>query len=111
MTTQIPEPVATLITAVNSHNEAAFLDCFTADGYVDDWGRVFRGREAIDRWSRKELIGADGTLTVQSVTTTGDGEVVVVGDWRSNYANGLSSFAFAPAGDKVASMTIREAHG
>ncbi|WP_436698782.1 nuclear transport factor 2 family protein [Nocardioides sp. BYT-33-1] len=107
MSKDIPEPVATLIAAVNGHDEEAFLDSFTADGQVDDWGRVFRGRAAIDGWSRKELIGAEGTLSVQSVTADGD-EVVVVGDWRSNYANGLSRFTFAVAGDKVSAMTIRE---
>ncbi|MDQ6525880.1 nuclear transport factor 2 family protein [Nocardioides sp. LHD-245] len=107
MTTEIPEPVATLVAAVNGHDEDAFLDCFTADGYVDDWGRVFRGRAAIDGWSAKELIGAEGTLTVQSVTAAA-GEVVVVGDWRSNHANGLSRFTFAVAGDEIVSMTIRE---
>lgn len=107
MTIQIPEPAAGLVAAVNGHDEDAFLDSFTADGFVDDWGRIFRGRAAIDGWSNKELIGAQGTLSVSSTTTDGD-EVVVVGDWRSNYANGLSRFTFAVDGDKIASMTIRE---
>ena len=89
-------------------DEEAFLDSFADDGYVDDWGRVFRGRAAIDAWSGKELIGAAGTLTVQSVSTTAAGEVVVVGDWRSDFANGLSRFTFALDGHVVASMTIRE---
>lgn len=108
MTTQIPEPVASLIAAVNGHDESTFLDFFTDDGYVDDWGRIFRGRDAIDGWSTKELIGAEGTLSVQSVAITDTGNVVVVGDWRSNYANGLSRFEFVIAGDLIASMTIRE---
>jgi len=108
MTNDIPQPVADLIDAVNGHDEEAFLDFFTADGFVDDWGRTFRGREAIDGWSGREFIGSDGTLTVQSVTTSESGNVVVVGDWRSNHANGLSRFEFALEGDQVASMTIRE---
>jgi hypothetical protein len=108
MTTDIPEPVASMVEAINDHDEERFLDTFTETGFVDDWGRTFRGRDAIDGWSRRELIGAHGTLTVESVTTTPTGEVVVLGDWRSNHANGLSRFTFAIAGDKVASMTIRE---
>lgn len=108
MTNDIPQPVDALIDAVNGHDEAAFLDFFTDDGYVDDWGRTFRGREAIGGWSAREFIGSDGTLTVQSVSTTDGGKVVVVGDWRSNHANGLSRFEFEVAGDQVASMTIRE---
>lgn len=104
----IPEPVASLLAAVNGHDEDAFLACFATDGFVDDWGRIFRGREAIDGWSRAELIGADGTLSVESAETTASGSVVVVGDWRSTHANGPSRFEFAVAGEQVASMTIRE---
>jgi hypothetical protein len=107
MTTEIPEPVATLVAAINAHDEAGFLGSFTDDGFVDDWGRVFRGRAAIDGWSAKELIGARGALSVSSVATDGS-EVVVVGNWRSNYANGLSRFTFAVEGDRITSMTIRE---
>jgi len=105
--TTIPEPVASFIDAVNRHDEHTFLDAFTEDGFVDDWGRIFAGREAIKGWSDDEFIGATGTLTPQQTTIDGD-TVTVVGDWASTHANGLSSFAFAVAGDKIASMTIRE---
>lgn len=102
-----PEPVASFIETVNRHDEQGFLDAFTDDGFVDDWGRVFTGRDAIKAWSDKEFIGATGTLTPQQVTVDGT-TVTVIGDWRSTHANGLSSFAFAVTGDKLASMTIRE---
>src|SRR5699024_11638510 len=49
----IPEPVASFITAVNDHDEQAFLDAFAPDGTVDDWGRDFTGREQIKTWSDK----------------------------------------------------------
>ncbi|MFC0531542.1 nuclear transport factor 2 family protein [Phytohabitans kaempferiae] len=104
---KIPEPVASFIDAVNRHDEDMFLDAFTADGVVDDWGRTFTGRDAMKRWSDKEFIGAKGTLTVEEVAVRGD-EIAVVGDWRSNYANGRSMFVFVVDGDKLASMAIRE---
>jgi len=105
--TTIPEPVASFIDAVNRHDEHTFLDAFAEDGFVDDWGRIFAGREAIKGWSDNEFIGATGTLTPQQTTIDGD-TVTVVGDWASTHANGLSSFAFAVTGDKIASMTIRK---
>ena len=64
-------------------------------------------RAAMQGWSANEFIGAKGVLTPQTVTVDGD-TVTVIGDWRSTHANGLSSFAFVVAGDKLASMTIRE---
>lgn len=105
--TDIPEPVASFIKAVNRHDEEAFLDAFSVDGFVDDWGRVFTGREAIKGWSDNEFIGATGVLTPQETTVDGE-RITVVGDWASTHANGLSSFTFAVAGDRLASMTIRE---
>lgn len=104
---QIPEPVASFIETVNRHDDAGFLDAFTADGAVDDWGRIFPDRESIKAWSDVEFIGAKGTLTPEEVAVAGD-EITVIGDWRSNHANGRSSFAFVVAGDKIVRMTIRE---
>ncbi|MFJ3957184.1 nuclear transport factor 2 family protein [Arthrobacter sp. NPDC090010] len=103
----LPAPVDAFVEAVNRHDEEAFLDFFPTDGFVDDWGRVFTGRKAIKSWSDKEFIGARGVMTVQNVTQDA-GSVTVVADWRSEYANGLSSFTFAVSGGKLASMTIRE---
>ncbi|MGP5268555.1 nuclear transport factor 2 family protein [Brachybacterium alimentarium] len=103
----VPEPVASFIAAVNDHDDQAFLDAFTVDATVDDWGRTFTGREQIKSWSDKEFIGSRGTLAVEDVDDTG-GTVTVVGDWRSNHANGRSKFFFETDGDKLTKMTIRE---
>ena len=103
----IPEPVATFIEAVNRHDESAFLDAFTESGAVDDWGRVFTGREQIKRWSDNEFIGAHGTLAVEEVQAA-DATVTVIGDWRSTHANGRSKFVFDIDGDRLTKMTIRE---
>lgn len=103
----VPEPVATFIAAVNAGDEQGFLNAFTDTGFVDDWGRVFPDRAAIKKWSDREFLGAKGVLTPEKVTVDGS-TVVVIGDWRSTHANGLSEFTFAVDGDKIASMTIRE---
>lgn len=105
--TTIPEPVASFIDAVNRHDEQAFLDAFSTEGYVDDWGREFTDRAAIKQWSDKEFIGAQGTLTPQETEVDGR-KVTVIGDWASNHANGRSKFTFMVSDGKVASMTIRE---
>ncbi|UJH70354.1 nuclear transport factor 2 family protein [Ornithinimicrobium sp. INDO-MA30-4] len=105
--TTVPAPIDDFIAAVNRHDEAAFLDSFTAEGSVDDWGRIFAGREAIKGWSDGEFIGANGTLTVEEVSTEGEA-IHVVGDWRSTHANGRSAFTFTTEGDKIVRMTIRE---
>ena len=106
-TPDIPEPVASFIETVNRHDDEGFLDAFTEDGVVDDWGRTFTGRDEIKAWSDREFIGSQGVLTVEEVSTDG-GQVTVVGDWRSTHANGRSRFVFDVAGDRLARMTISE---
>lgn len=108
MSLEIPAPVNAFIEAVNAHDEDAFLGAFTApDGFVDDWGRIFTGRDAIKAWSDKEFLGARGTLTPEEVSTDAN-RTTVIGDWRSTHANGRSSFTFDLDGEAIASMTIRE---
>ncbi|NQX29884.1 nuclear transport factor 2 family protein [Microbacteriaceae bacterium VKM Ac-2854] len=104
---QIPEPVASFIAAVNNQDNAAFISAFSNDAFVDDWGTKYEGLPAITTWSDRELLGAKGTLTPESVSQKGS-TITVIGDWRSSFANGLSLFRFAIDGDKITSMTIRE---
>ncbi|GAB2573356.1 nuclear transport factor 2 family protein [Leucobacter ruminantium] len=106
-TPQIPEPVSSFIAKVNAHDEQAFLDAFASDGEVDDWGRSFIGRDAIQRWSQKEFIGSQGVLAVEEVQDEG-ATVTVVGDWRSTHANGRSKFIFEIRDGLFTKMTIRE---
>lgn len=103
----IAGPVAAFVAAINRHDEDAFLDAFTQEGSVDDWGRIFTGRDAIKRWSDKEFIGAKGTMTPEQVFEEAR-QTVVIAAWRSNWANGRSRFAFQVEGDKIKRMTIRE---
>ena len=105
MTAQLPQPVATFIDSVNGGDTMAFLDSFTPNGVVDDWGRRFTDREAIRAWSDAEFIGADGRMTVTKVANDGNTSVVTA-DWRSKHANGLSRFVFTLAGEKIARMEI-----
>ena len=104
----LPAPIQRLVDAINTGDTEAFVASFTEDGFVDDWGREFTDRAAIKAWSDHEFIGANGTMDVQRVDTDGD-QVVVVADWRSTHANGLSEFTFDVDGDRIARMTIRGA--
>jgi hypothetical protein len=106
MSSDLPDPVLDLLRAANAHHTAAFLQRFTPDGVVDDWGREFRGADAIRGWSDAEFIGVEVTLDVTGVERR-DGEVVVSAQVGGNGFNGPSHFTFELEGDHVARMTIR----
>jgi hypothetical protein len=106
MTVSLPAPVQAVFDATNAGDTDAFLNAFTPDGVVDDWGREFRGREAIKGWSDGENIGVQAVLTPTAVTSH-DGEYVVTADVGGGGFNGPSHFTFRVDGDRVARMTIR----
>jgi hypothetical protein len=106
MISRVPQPVARLLAAANDHDTDEFLDCFTADGIVDDWGREFAGADAIRGWSNREFIGVDVVLTVNGVETDGD-ETTISAEVGGSGFNGPSHFTFTVRGDLVSRMTIR----
>lgn len=102
----VPAAVQTVLHAANAGDTDAFLDAFVAgDGAVDDWGRVFRGRDRIREWSDAEFIGKQVTLDVTGVRSEG-ATTVVSAQVGGNGFNGPSDFAFEVSGDKVALMRI-----
>jgi hypothetical protein len=104
--TDLPSPVAAALAAANANDTDAFLATFSADGVVDDWGREFRGADAIRGWSDREFIGVQVALDVTATEQHGD-ETVVTAQVGGNGFNGPSHFAFRTAGDHVTRMTIR----
>src|SRR3954453_17797546 len=102
----VPAPVAALLDPANAHDTPSFLACFTDEGVVDDWGREFRGADAIRGWSDAEFIGVEVTLAVTGVGRR-DGGVGVSAQVGGKGFNGPSHFAFELDGDHVARMTIR----
>jgi hypothetical protein len=105
--TALPAPAAAAIEAANAGDTAAFLATFTDNGCVDDWGRTFRGADAIRGWSDAEFIGKQVRLDVENVEVRG-ADVVVLASVGGNGFNGPSHFTFRVEGDRNASMTIRE---
>jgi len=102
----VPAPVQAALDAANGGDTEAFLDAFAAgEGAVDDWGRVFRGRDRIREWSDAEFIGQQVSLDVTGVGTEG-ATTVVSAEVGGKGFNGPSDFTFEVSGDKVALMKI-----
>jgi hypothetical protein len=104
--TDLPQPVARLIDAANANDTTAFIAALTPDGVVDDWGREFRGPDAVRAWSDAEFIGVNVSLDVTDVEVD-DGAVTVTAQVGGDGFNGPSHFTFDVAGDRVSRMAIR----
>ncbi|MCK0112791.1 nuclear transport factor 2 family protein [Ornithinimicrobium sp. F0845] len=101
----LPGPAQRMVEAINAADTDAFVDAFTADGHVDDWGRVLSGADGIRSWANTDAIGAGARMTILSAETDGDTTRVRFA-WESSVFNGESDGIFVVDGDRVASFTI-----
>jgi hypothetical protein len=105
MTEPLPAPVARAIDAVNAGDTDAFLHEFGSDGWIDDNGRRFTGRDEMRGWSDRELIGADTRFDVTGNQAT-DGGIAVDIEVSSTGFSGYSRFVFVVEDESLRSMTI-----
>ena len=101
----IPAAVQRALTAIDEQDTDAFVAAFGQDGFVDDWGRQFRGPEQIRSWSDNELIGKHATFSATQVSTPGN-PITLLTQVGGDGFNGPSHFTFSVQGDEIASMTI-----
>jgi ketosteroid isomerase-like protein len=105
-TLDLPAPVQAALAAANANDTEAFLDCFSEDAAVGDWGWEFRGRDEIRAWSDREFIGQKVSLEVTAVVGQ-NGKTVLAVEVGGEGFNGPSRFKFQLEGDKVTRMTVR----
>jgi hypothetical protein len=101
----VPAAVRRALAAIDEQDTDAFVAAFAPDGFVDDWGRQFRGPERIRSWSDGELIGVRATFSDVAVSTPGNPVTITTQVGGDGY-NGPSHFTFDVQGDRIASMTI-----
>lgn len=101
----LPAAVQRVLTAVDDLDADAFVAAFAPDGFVDDWGRQFRGPERIRSWSDGEFIGKSVTFAETRVSTPGN-PVTIATQVGGDGFNGPSHFTFDVRDDQLASMTI-----
>lgn len=101
----VPPPVQAMVDAINASDTEAFVEAFTPEGFVDDWGTVKAGSEGIRAWAGSDAIGAGAKMTVLSAETEGDTTRIRFG-WSSRVFNGESDGIFVISGDRLASFTI-----
>ncbi|GAA5152470.1 hypothetical protein GCM10023321_21220 [Pseudonocardia eucalypti] len=77
MSEPVPAALRAFIDATNSGDSDAFLDAFTEDAVLDDWGRVFHGRDGVASWNRTDNIGKRSHFELVGLERTDDPDRVV----------------------------------
>lgn len=106
--TELNPAVTAVVDAINAADEEAFVGAFTADGQVDDWGRVLTGPDGVRSWARTDAIGVGATMGVLEATERGDVTELRF-TWESRRFNGESR-AFVTVRDNLVSEFRIPAH-
>jgi hypothetical protein len=101
----VPAPIQRMVDTTNAGDTAGFLDCFTTDAFLSDWGRDFSGQDGIASWNTTDNIGVKSKLRVVSVTPEGGAYRVKVAVSGGGF-NGEGTMTFTLAGDRIARLII-----
>ncbi|GAB4004295.1 hypothetical protein GCM10029992_48780 [Glycomyces albus] len=103
----IPEAIQTFVDATNAGDSEAFAAAFTADAYLNDWGREYTGRDGVRRWDGTDNIGKQSHFEVLGIEQ-GDRPDAYVLTVRvtGNGFNGTSPLAFELSDGLIASLRI-----
>jgi hypothetical protein len=102
---QTPVAVQRMIEATNAGNREAFVNAFTDDAYLEDWGRVFRGRAGVAEWNESDNIGRNAHFEATG-TVEQDGRYIVTLVVTGDGFNGTSNIVFEVQDQQVRSMII-----
>ncbi|WP_344484535.1 nuclear transport factor 2 family protein [Glycomyces endophyticus] len=105
MTTELPAPIQEFIDATNAGDTPRFLDVFTDDAFLSDWGREFTGIDGVGRWNQTDNIGMDSTFELVAAESAGDDWTVTL-TVTGNRFNGTGPLKFHLRGDKIARLVI-----
>ncbi|WP_449278167.1 nuclear transport factor 2 family protein [Leucobacter sp. GX24907] len=102
---RIPAALQRFVDSINEADTDAFVAAFTAEGFVDDWGRVLSGPEGVRSWAMSDAIGAGAQMTILEASTSDDVTEVRF-RWVSRVFTGESTAFVTIAGDRIASFRI-----
>ncbi|HOV99857.1 MAG TPA: nuclear transport factor 2 family protein [Rhodoglobus sp.] len=103
----LPAPIQAFVDATNRGDEGAFLDAFTYDPILDDWGRVFTGRDGIAAWNHSDNIGKQSHFEVLAVEAGPErGSYVVTVRVTGGGYNGTSPITFQLRENRIDRLTI-----
>jgi ketosteroid isomerase-like protein len=107
VTTSVPAPLQAFIDTTNRGDSAAFIAVFTEDALLDDWGRVFHGRDGVASWNRTDNIGKHVHFELVGIEETGDPDQVVATLTVSGGGfNGTGPMTFTFRDGRIARLVI-----
>ncbi|HEV2514978.1 MAG TPA: nuclear transport factor 2 family protein [Devosia sp.] len=101
-----PSVIQRFIDATDAGDSDAFLETFTPDAFLSDWGRDFTGRAGIAKWNETDNIGVQSKFRLLEVEPNGAEAWRVRLAVSGNGFNGEGTMAFTLTGGRIARLVI-----
>ncbi|MDR3190158.1 MAG: nuclear transport factor 2 family protein [Lactobacillaceae bacterium] len=103
----LPTAIQNFINTTNFADTAGFIATFTADAYLEDWGRGFNGRSGIASWNQTDNIGKQAHFDFIAIkpATTPDTFIVTLKVSGNGY-NGTGDMVMTLQVDKISRLII-----
>jgi hypothetical protein len=101
-----PPVIQRFIDATNAGDTAGFLEAFTPDAFLSDWGRDFTGREGVAQWNQSDNIGVQSKFRLLEVEPNGANAWRVRLAVSGNGYNGEGTMAFTLVGGRISRLVI-----
>ncbi|WP_330469031.1 nuclear transport factor 2 family protein [Streptomyces longwoodensis] len=75
---EVPAAVRAFIDATNRADDDAFVDAFTDDAHLYDYGREFHGHDGVRDWNGTDNIGVQAHFDLIDATAGGEEDTYVV---------------------------------
>jgi ketosteroid isomerase-like protein len=107
VTTSVPAPLQAFIDTTNRGDSEAFAAVFAEDAVLEDWGRVFRGRDGVTSWNRTDNIGKQAHFDLVGIEETDDpNQVIATLTVSGGGFNGTGPMTFTFRDGRIARLVI-----
>jgi len=106
MDTNLPVAITNFINTTNNADSTGFVNLFTTDAVLNDWGTEYHGPNEIAKWNQTDNIGKKSHFELVDAKQNTDEIWTVNLRVSGNGFNGTSPFKMSVTGDKLSGVQI-----
>ncbi|MDV7757958.1 ketosteroid isomerase [Liquorilactobacillus mali] len=103
---KLPEIINQFVEYTNARSSKDFINLFTENAVLNDWGRIFKGRYSISEWNKNENIGKKSQFEILGNRKTSSNSWLVQIKVTGDGFNGTGPMEFTIVGNLISSIKI-----
>jgi hypothetical protein len=102
---ELPPPIECFISRTNMGDASGFVECFTSDAVIIDWGRRYEGHQGVAAWDKTDNTGVQSRISPIAIKPSKRGYLLTAKVTGNGY-NGTGDLYFETSNGKIAALVI-----